>query len=108
MLQAFDWKYLAECQRRAPELILAALGEHELTADRLDEIGRLQIPVVAWDQEQITPDLVATIHGRGLKCWTWTVDDPQRMRQLAAWGVDGIITNRPDQLAVIRGEIAGP
>ena len=29
---------------------------------------------------------------------TWTVDDPARMRLLAGWGVDGIVTNTPDVL----------
>ena len=32
---------------------------------------------------------------RGLKVNVWTVDDPQRARQLVALGVDGIITNKP-------------
>ena len=26
----------------------------------------------------------------------WTVDDPDRMAELASWGVDGIVTNKPD------------
>jgi glycerophosphoryl diester phosphodiesterase len=28
----------------------------------------------------------------------WTVDDPQRMAELAGWGVDGIISNDPSLL----------
>lgn len=32
----------------------------------------------------------------GLQMNVWTVDDPQRIVQLAGLGVDGIITNRPD------------
>jgi glycerophosphoryl diester phosphodiesterase len=102
VLQAFDWNFLAECRRLAPEMVLAALGEHELTTGRLNEIVQLQIPVVAWDHEQLTPETIAAIHTCGLKCWTWTVDEPDRMQRLADWGVDGIITNRPDLLQAIR------
>jgi glycerophosphoryl diester phosphodiesterase len=40
--------------------------------------------------------LVAATHEVGLAVNTWTVDDPQRIAQLAGWGVDAIITNRPD------------
>jgi glycerophosphoryl diester phosphodiesterase len=38
---------------------------------------------------------VQKIKSAGLKCYTWTVDDPDKARQLAAAGVDGITTNRP-------------
>jgi glycerophosphoryl diester phosphodiesterase len=36
---------------------------------------------------------VSALQERGLKVFAWTVDDPQRARQLVEFGVDGIITN---------------
>lgn len=44
----------------------------------------------------VTEDLVDAAHARGLALNTWTVDDAERIRELAEWGVDGIITNVPD------------
>ena len=44
----------------------------------------------------VTPYLVEHCAAVGLACNTWTVDDPQRMRELAALGVDAIVTNVPD------------
>jgi glycerophosphoryl diester phosphodiesterase len=44
----------------------------------------------------VTPHLVDLCRAVGLACNTWTVDDPERMRQLAALGVDAIVTNVPD------------
>ncbi len=41
---------------------------------------------------------IAKAHRRGIRMQTWTVDEPSVMRSLIAWGVDGIITNRPDVL----------
>jgi glycerophosphoryl diester phosphodiesterase len=41
------------------------------------------------------PDRVARWHARGYRVNTWTVDDPGRLRELGAMGVDGIITNDP-------------
>lgn len=38
---------------------------------------------------------VALAHGAGLQVNVWTVDDPERLRALAAAGVDGIVTNVP-------------
>lgn len=44
----------------------------------------------------VTPDLVAAAHAAGVRVNVWTVDDPVRIEQLAAWGVDGVCTNVPD------------
>ena len=45
--------------------------------------------------EIITPRWVAAAEEAGLAVYVWTVDDPDRMIELAEWGVDGIITNVP-------------
>ncbi|MFP5577053.1 MAG: glycerophosphodiester phosphodiesterase [Acidimicrobiia bacterium] len=39
---------------------------------------------------------VALAHDHGLAVNVWTVDDPELIRRLADWGVDGIVTNVPD------------
>lgn len=46
-------------------------------------------------------------HERNLPVHVWTVDDPEDMRRLLGWGVDGIQTDRPDLLAPILTEVAG-
>jgi glycerophosphoryl diester phosphodiesterase len=48
-----------------------------------------------WDPS-VDAELVGACHGLGLQVNVWTVDDPDRMRELAAWGVDGIVTNAVD------------
>lgn len=53
----------------------------------------------------LTREAVDAAHAAGVAVNTWTCDDPARMRELIAWGVDGICTNVPDvALAVRRGE----
>jgi glycerophosphoryl diester phosphodiesterase len=32
----------------------------------------------------------------GLRVLPWTVNDPAEMERVARWGVDGLITDRPD------------
>ncbi|MEY2478675.1 MAG: glycerophosphoryl diester phosphodiesterase [Actinomycetota bacterium] len=46
-------------------------------------------------ESAVTQDLVDAAHAAGLQLTTWTVDDPARMQELAAMGVDAIITNLP-------------
>lgn len=48
-----------------------------------------------WDHV-VTPELISASHDAGLRVNVWTVNDEARMGELAAWGVDGIITDRPD------------
>jgi glycerophosphoryl diester phosphodiesterase len=39
--------------------------------------------------------MVKQIHTAGLGAFVWTVDKPERVQQLAAFGVDGVTTNDP-------------
>lgn len=58
----------------------------------------------------VTSSGVTGAHARGIEVHAWLVDDPERMRELAALRVDGILTNRPDlAVEVLReGAAAGP
>lgn len=47
---------------------------------------------------------VKAVHAAGLEMYVWTVDDPERAKQLAQWGVQGITTNRA---AWLREQVTG-
>jgi glycerophosphoryl diester phosphodiesterase len=49
----------------------------------------------------VTDDVVSAAHEAGLAVNVWTVDDPARMDELIALGVDGIITNVPEVLVEV-------
>lgn len=60
----------------------------------------------AWHPYDATVDRIAVqrAHEAELAVNVWTVDDPVRIAELAAFGVDGICTNRPDvALTVLQG-----
>lgn len=40
--------------------------------------------------------LIRRAHAAGLLVNTWTTDDPERILELAGWGIDGVVTNVPD------------
>ena len=46
--------------------------------------------------ELLTAEAIAQCHDAGLRVNVWTCDDPERMAELIALGVDGVCTNVPD------------
>jgi glycerophosphoryl diester phosphodiesterase len=47
----------------------------------------------------VTPGFIRAAHARGLRVDVWTIDTEADMRRLLGYGVDGIMTDRPDVLA---------
>ncbi|HMR14031.1 MAG TPA: glycerophosphodiester phosphodiesterase [Arachnia sp.] len=58
----------------------------------------MSYPVGPVNVDLVTPRSIERIHATGRKVHVWTIDDPTTMHQLIDWGVDGIITDRPDSL----------
>lgn len=44
----------------------------------------------------MTERFIREAHARNIAVEPWTVDDPELMKQYIEWGVDGIMTDRPD------------
>jgi len=57
----------------------------------------LNIPIM-------TKRFIRESHAKNLHVEPWTVDDPELMKQYIEWGVDGIMTDRPDLLVEILGK----
>ena len=62
----------------------------------LQPLARPQALHPRWDM--VERDFVSAAHGQGLKVNVWTVNDEEAMLRLTGWGVDAIITDRPDRL----------
>jgi glycerophosphoryl diester phosphodiesterase len=67
----------------------------------------LQVPEVWKGLRIVTPAFVERAHRKNLPVQVWTVDLPEDMRRLLAWGVDGLQSDRPDLLAQVLCEVAG-
>ncbi len=59
-------------------------------------LGRL-VPHQSLHPEQgdVTPALIRRVHRSGRKIFVWTVNEPEVMRRMFAWEVDGIFTDDP-------------
>lgn len=111
-LESFDWRGPRHVARFRPDLRLAWLTREETVRDAslwwdgetpARHHGSIPAAVAAqgggpWAPafETLTRALVAEAHELRLRVLPWTVNRRAAMRRLIAWGVDGLITDRPD------------
>lgn len=121
-VQSFDWRTLRAVRRLAPEISIAHLSSARPGFDtvgatdpggaspwtdglRFADHGSVPRMVRAaggtlWSPNARDLDAAAIAEARalGLAVVPWTVNDAALMRRLIDWGVDGLITDRPDVL----------
>ena len=105
LVSSFRFETVARCRAVVPRLRTAWLVEQAAS----DVVARTSaaglVAVHPW-VTGLDESFVRSAHAAGLAVNTWTCDDPVRIRELIAWGVDGISTNVPDvALAVRRGTV---
>ena len=110
LISSFRMETVDRCRAVEPEIRTAWLtvGGPELATRRgIDSVVELVRerghqalhPFYAY----VTAELVHACHDAGLALNAWTCDEPERMQEMARWGVDGICTNVPDvALAALR------
>jgi glycerophosphoryl diester phosphodiesterase len=63
--------------------------------------GGYQVPEWAGQTRVVSPRFVADAHRAGLAVQVWTVDTEDDANRLLGWGVDALITDRPDIIVPI-------
>jgi glycerophosphoryl diester phosphodiesterase len=114
IVQAFDWKYLADFHKLEPKQVLGALGppgsrggkkltdeEKVLNAEFVSEARAAGARVIGWNK-MVSETGIAAAHAVGMTVWVYTIDKPDEAAALLDLGVDGIITNDP---AAINGMV---
>ena len=94
LVSSFDRKMLGSVRSLDPAIRTAVLSRRDD-----DAIGHAvrggHVAVHPWSQI-VTEHYIVDAHDSGLLINVWTVDDPDEMVELAALGVDGLVTNVPD------------
>ena len=96
VVSSFHHPELARFATLRPDIRLGAL-----TSTIPLTLAKFAAELGAWslncDVDFVDQALVQDAHDRGLKVLVYTVDEPADQAMLAAIGVDGIFTNRPDR-----------
>jgi glycerophosphoryl diester phosphodiesterase len=64
--------------------------------------GGYQAPECAGSLRVVSPRFIHHAHRAGLEVQVWTIDEAADMLRLLGWGVDALISNRPDLAVTIR------
>ncbi|WP_344051795.1 glycerophosphodiester phosphodiesterase [Planotetraspora silvatica] len=96
VIQSFDRDSLRTFNKELPQVPIGLLGTPR-TAD-LDDLAKFADEINP-PYADVTPSYVKCVHDNGMKIFTWTVNDPDDMSRMTSYGVDGIITDKPDVLS---------
>ncbi len=128
VIQSFDWRTLAIIQEEAPAIPTVYLSAQQDFMNNIEgrrrsspwtaglHVSRFggSIPRMvkaaggaAWSpyHRELTRENLREAQTLGLKVVPWTVNGPADMKRLIEWGVDGIISDRPDLLRKAAGEL---
>lgn len=92
---SFNTDYLAYMQRHYPHIQRGLLVESDFTGNIIATAQQLNCQLIAPHHSLLHKTLIDTAHQQGLIVSTWTVNEAQRMQDLAAMGLDSLITDYP-------------
>lgn len=108
-LESFDWRVQHHIRKTRGDIRLAWLTRAETVRNPAlwwdgsaaagsvpDRIAAEGGPVWAPDHRDLSEEQIWQAHALGLLVLPWTVNRPADMRRLIGWGVDGLISDRPD------------
>ena len=97
LVSAFDHTQIQTAKQSQPQIRVGALSGKVRPglAASAERMG-------AWSlhpgKRYATPELVNDAHGRGLKVFVYTINQPAEIAALAAIGVDGVFTDFPERV----------
>jgi glycerophosphoryl diester phosphodiesterase len=114
-LGSFGLRVLRAARAREPGMATGASREETRLAlyrswmrwpVRSPAYREFQVPEIAGSTRVVSPRFVRDAHAAGCRVHVWTVNDEVDMHRLLSWGVDGIISDRPDvAVGVVRARV---
>lgn len=103
IIQSFDVRTLQILHKDYPamqtSLLVYGKDDFETQINKLGFYPTTYSPYFS----QVTPELVKAAHDKHVSVLPWTVNKEEDMKQMAEYGVDGIISDYPDKLIALFG-----
>ena len=97
IISSFEKQPLRDFHQAIPEVERAYLCS-EVTENTLVFLNEIQAAALHLHHEAATPEWIEICHENNRRLTVWTVNDLARIATLKTWGIDGIITDFPNQL----------
>lgn len=100
LVSSFDHARIREAKQLGPGIRIGALitKAPRGLAKFAEKLGAWSLHI---SKRCVTPSLVADAHGRGLKIFVFTVNQPQEIIRMKALGVDGVFSDFPERVALL-------
>lgn len=95
LLTSFSFDALMAAKVTAPALARAFLMD-VIAPDWRQQLDRLGARILQTNHKNLTPALARTVKQAGISLFCYTVNSPERAREILSWGVDGFCTDRID------------
>ncbi len=94
LVSSFDWDVLRFVREQDAEADLWVLTMGA-TDDAIETYNELNAGALAIWQKAVNEEVAAFLKDQSIPWWPWTVNDPDRAKQMFDWGVIGICTDNP-------------
>ena len=89
---SFKLNNLLLLKERSPKQTVQYLVEHDIDDALIQELSDRDMGIDAAEY-RLTEEIIRKCREKGVVTNTWTVDDPDRARELISWGIDFITSN---------------
>jgi glycerophosphoryl diester phosphodiesterase len=103
-VRSFDHRSVWCVRELEPALTTAVLLEATAPVNPAELARQARADVLGPSYEFVDEELVRRCREAGIRVVPWTVNDPEHAQRLIAWGIDGLTTDFPDQLAAYLGK----
>ena len=98
LFSSFSLDALIAAKNAAPKIARGLLVD-EFVDDWRELLATLDAIALHTNQQHLTPEWATQIKSAGYGLFCYTVNDPERGREIMRWGVDGFCTDRIDLIA---------